>query len=54
MEFLKTAVFSKSFVASMLAIAATGAVLNLAAQGKLGTGAQDLAKFITAGYGDAV
>lgn len=53
MDSLKNMVFSKSFVASMLAIAATGALLKIAADGKLGTQAQSAAKFITAGYGDA-
>lgn len=35
----------------MLGIMATGAVLNLAGNGKLGVQAQKIAKYITNGYG---
>jgi len=39
------------FISVAGAIVATGAALNLANSGKLGTTAQKLAKYITAGYG---
>jgi hypothetical protein len=42
---------SKAFLTVVLGIATTGAVLNMANQGKLGTGAKKLANFITSGYG---
>ena len=41
----------KAFTGVMIAIVGTGALLNVAGQGKLGKTAQDAAKFITQGYG---
>ena len=40
-----------TFVQVMLSILATGAVLNLAGKGTLGTTAMNAAKYVTNGYG---
>ena len=42
---------TKNFFAVVGAIFATGAILNLAGQGTLGTQAQLFAKYVTNGYG---
>lgn len=42
---------SKATLSLMGAIVATGAVLNLAGSGKLGSTMQKLARFVTQGYG---
>lgn len=41
----------KSFTGLMLAILATGALLKMAADGKLGEQAKKAALYVTAGYG---
>lgn len=40
-----------TFTQVMFSILATGAVLNLAGSGKLGTSAMKAAKYVTNGYG---
>lgn len=44
-------IFSKSFLASMLAIVATGAALNMAAKGHFGDQVKKGANFVTEGFG---
>jgi hypothetical protein len=41
----------KNVLLFMAAILATGAVLNVAGSGRLGTGAQNAAQYVTRGYG---
>lgn len=42
---------SRTFLGTVAAIVATGAVLNLANQGKLGMTAKKFANYVTTGYG---
>lgn len=44
-------VMSRTFISTVTAILATGAILNLAGKGTFGATAQNIAKHITTGYG---
>ncbi|MDX1939674.1 MAG: hypothetical protein SFU99_03935 [Saprospiraceae bacterium] len=44
-------VTSRTFLGTVAAIVATGALLNLAGKGTFGSQAKTLANFITSGYG---
>jgi hypothetical protein len=44
-------IMSRTFLGTVAAIAATGALLNLANKGTFGDAVKDIANYITKGYG---